>query len=162
MLELFGLSYSQNSLFLEKAWMYRPYFFSFFFLLTHSTYATICFLNWFPMIVSIKKRFSCKYNPSRRFNVRFLKSNNIQLCFIKSSFWNSMSYLSRLRAIIYCSKNSSLLAIIMHSLLISNGLLFLGEGPIHFSYSTFANQYGSLICVKYTKNISYLQHIKLE
>ena len=132
--------------------MYLPYFcFYPFFLSSLSTSAAICFLNWFSMILSIKRLFSCKYNPSRRLNVRCIKSKNIWFRFIASSFWTSMSYLSRLRAILYCSNKSSLLAIIINSLPISNGLIFLDEGHINVSYSTLANHYGSLTCVKYKK-----------
>ena len=58
-----------------------------------------------------------------------------------------MLYFSDLRAILYCSNKSSCLAILMHGLPISNGLFFLDEGHIHFSYSTFEEQYGSLTCV---------------
>ena len=41
----------------------------------------------------------------------------------------------------------------MYDLTISNGCVFLDEGRIHLSYSTSANQYGSLTWVKY-KNVS--------
>ena len=45
--------------------------------------------------------------------------------------------------------NSSLLSILMHGIRISNGFIFFDEGHIYFSYSTSANQYGSLTCIKY-------------
>ena len=106
--------------------MYLPSFFSvLFFLFSLSFSSATCVLDWFSVIVYIKKLVSCKYNPSRRLNVRCMKSKNIQLRFIVSSFWTSMSYLSRLRAILYCSNNSSLLSIIIHGLPISNGFIFL-------------------------------------
>ena len=118
--------------------------------------------NWSFMIVSIKRYISRKYNPSRRLNVRCMKSNNIWLRFYASSFRTSMSYLSWLRAILYCSNNSSLFAILMHGTPLSNGLFFVDEGQIHFSYSTSANQYGSLTCVKYKKPLLCLQQIEWE
>ena len=58
--------------------------------------------------------YSLKYDPSRRLNVRCMKSKNIWLRFIASQFRTSMSYLSQLRSILYCVNNTSLLAISMH------------------------------------------------
>ena len=140
--------------------MYLPYFcFCPFFLFGILTFAESCLLDWFSIIVSIKILFSCKYNPSGRLNVCCMKSKNIWLRFIALSFWTSMSYLSRFRAILYCLNNSYLLAIIMHGLPISNWFFFLNEGRIHFYYSTFANQYESLTCVKYKKKSLCLQQI---
>ena len=71
-----------------------------------------------------QETFSCKYNPSRRLNIYWMKSKNIWLHLIASSFWSSMSYLSHLRPIIYCSNSTSLLVIIMHGLPISNVFVF--------------------------------------
>ena len=145
--------------------MYLP-FFSFrpFFSVQFLTVLTaLCFLDWSLMIVSIIGKLSCKYNPSRILNVSCMKSKNIQLHFIASSFWTSMWYLSRLRAIIYFSNNSSLLEILMHGTPISNGLIFFkGEGHIRFSYFTSAKQYGSLTCVKYKKTFLCLQQLEWE
>ena len=63
-----------------------------------------------------------------------------------------MSYLSCLRAILYCPNNSSLFANINAWFTnIKLILLLIYEGPIHLSYSTFANQFGSLTYVKYKK-----------
>ena len=118
--------------------------------------AELCFLDWSFVIVSIKRHFSCKYNASRRLNVCCMKSNHIWSHFIASSFQTSMSYLSWLRAILYCSNNSSLFAILMHGTPLSNGLFFVDEGQIHLSYYTSANQYGSLTCAKYKKLFSSL------
>ena len=73
----------------------------------------------------LSKYFLCIYNPSRRLNVYCMKSKNIWLRFIASSFKTSMSPLSRLRAIPYCSNNSSLPAILFHGLPISNEFIFL-------------------------------------
>ena len=94
-------------------------------------------------------------------NVRCMKSKNIWLRFIASSFRTSMSYVSQLRAIIYCSNNSLLFVILMHGTRISNELYFLDEGQINFSYSTSANHYGSLTCVKY-KNFFFAFSISNE
>ena len=110
--------------------------------------------------VSVKRKISCKYNPSRRLNICYMKSNNIRLRFIASSFQTSMSCLSQLRAIIYFQNNTSLLSILMHGLPISNGFIFLDEGHVHLSYSTSANHYVSLTYVKYKQNFLYLQQIE--
>ena len=104
-----------------------PYFISFldFFPLFRSSISdALCFLNWYFMIISIKRHPSCKYNPSRRLNISSMKSNNIWLRFIASSFRIWMSYLSQLRAILYCSNNSSLFSILIHGKLISNRFLY--------------------------------------
>ena len=106
------------------------------------------------MIVSIKRHTSCKYNLPRRLNIRFIRSKNIMLYFIASSFRTSVSYLSPLRAILYCSNNSSLFAILMHGTRISNRLNILYKVQIYLSYSTSANHYGSLTFVKY-KNLLF-------
>ena len=153
LLDLFGFFYSQNSLF----WRIIRCTFLFFFLEISSLFSisissALCFLYWYYLVVSIKGYFPCKYNPSIRLNVCCIKSKNIRLRFIASSFRTSMSYLSLLRAIIYCSNNTSPIAILMHGLPISNGFFFLDEGHIHFSYSTSANHFGSLTCSKY-KNL---------
>ena len=133
--------------------MYLPLFcFWPFSLFSFSISAALCFLNWYFMIVSIKIHLSRKYNPSRQLNVCCMKSKNIRLLFIASSFRTSMSDLSRLRAILYGPNNSSLFAILMHGTHISNALIFKDEGQIHFSYSISANQYVPLTCEKY-KNI---------
>ena len=134
--------------------MYPPLFCFWTFLsVQFSISAAICFFNWSFMIVSIKIHISCKYSPYRRLNVHCMKSKNIRLQFIASSFRNLMLYFSRLRSIIYCSNNSSLFEILMHGTRISNGFVFFkDEGQIHFSYSTSSNQYGYLTCVKYKKN----------
>ena len=76
------------------------------------------------MLIYIKRNILCKYNPSRQFNVRCIKSKNIWLHFIASSFRTSMSYFSRLRVIAYCLNNSSLIALLMHGTPISNGFIF--------------------------------------
>ena len=67
-----------------------------------------------------KDIFHVKKNPSRQLNVCCMKSKNIRLHFIASSFRTSMSYLYWLRAILYCSNSVSLIAILMNGLLISN------------------------------------------
>ena len=148
---------------LEKAYMYLPFFFNgllFSVQFFDFRYTILPRLIFFDCICHLKK--SCEFNISRRLNVRCIKSKNILLCFIASSFWNSMLYLLQLRAIIYCSNNTSLLAILMHSLPISNGFFFLDEGRIHLSYSTSTNKYGSLICAKYKKYFLCLQQIEWE
>ena len=68
------------------------YFSGHFNMLSFSTSAALCFLDWYLMIVSIKRHFSCKYIPSRQLNVRCMKLKNIQLWFIVSSFRTSMSH----------------------------------------------------------------------
>ena len=106
--------------------MYLPFFFN---VLLFSVqffdfrYTILPRLIFFDCICHLKK--SCEFNISRRLNVRCIKSKNILLCFIASSFWNSMLYLLQLRAIIYCSNNTSLLAILIHVTPISNGFIFL-------------------------------------
>ena len=42
----------------------------------------------------------------------------------------------------------------MNGLPIPNELIFKDEDHIHLSYSTLANQYGSLTCVKHKKTFS--------
>ena len=125
LLNFFGLSYSQNSLFWRRLGCTFLIFVSIlFFLFSISTSDELCSLNWFPVEVSIKRLSSCKYNLSRKLNVCYIKSKNIWLHLIASSFWTSMLYFSRLRAILYCSNNSSIPAIIIHGLPISNGFIF--------------------------------------
>ena len=158
MLDLFGLFYLQTRLFWRRL---RCTFLSF----VSAPPLPVHFFNFccalLPRLMFYyriyQKTFSCKYNTSRRLNVRCMKSRNIRLRFIASSFWTSVSYLSQSRAIIYCSINSSLLAILINGTPISNGLIFLDEGNIHLSYSTPANHYGSLIWVKYQKLFLCLQ-----
>ena len=121
-----------------------------------------CFLNWYFMVASIKRHSSRKYNPYRRLNFCCMKSRNIRLNFIASSFRTSMSYFYQLRSILYCSKNSSLFAILMHGLWIPKGFVFLDEGKIHFSCSTSAKQYRSLTFVRYQKIYICLQQLEWE
>ena len=137
--------------------MYLPFFFFWPFFLCFQF--PLHYASLIDLIFCIyKKTFSYKYNTSRLLNVCCVKSNNNRLRFIESSFRTSMSYLSRLRAILYCSNNSALIVILIHGLPISNGFyryqmdsFFKDEGHIHISYSTSANQYGYLTCVKYKK-----------
>ena len=97
--------------------MYLPFF-------CFWTFLSDQFLNFrctlMPRLIihdrTYQNTFSRKYNPSRRLKFCFIKSKNIRLRFIASSFRTSMSYFHRLRAIIYCSNNTSLPAILMHGL----------------------------------------------
>ena len=93
----------------------------FFSLFSFSISAAICLLNWSFVIISIKIHISRKYN---RLKVCCMKSKNIWLRFIASSFSTSMSYFSRFKAILYCSNNSSIFAILMHGTQLSNGFFF--------------------------------------
>ena len=111
-------------------------------------------LQLISFIAYFKIKLLSIYNSSRRLNVCCMKSKNIRLRFIASSSRTSISHLSRLKAILYCSNNTLLFVISMHGLPISNRYFCLDEGHIHFSYSTLAFQYGSLIFVKY-KNLFY-------
>ena len=77
------------------------------------------------IISYIKRHISRKYNPYRRLNYHCIKSKNIWLRFIPSSFRTSMLYLSQLKSILYCSNSSSLFAILMHGTWISNGFFFI-------------------------------------
>ena len=91
--------------------MYLPFFVSFLFpLFSISIFSALYFLNWYYLILSIKRHFACIYNPSRILNVRCMKSKDIRLRFIASSSRTSMSYLSQLRAILYFSNNTSIFA----------------------------------------------------
>ena len=101
-----------------------------------------------------QRTFSCKYNPSRRLNVCSMKSKNIRLHFIASSFWSSISYLSCLRAIIYCSNNTSLLVIIMHGLPISNVFIFLRWRSYTFLLLNFCKPVWILNTSKIQKDLS--------
>ena len=149
LIDLFGLFYLQNSLFWRRL---RRTFLSFVSVLFLSVqYFNFCCAllpQLIFFIVFIKGYFSSIYNSSIQLNICYMKSNNIRLRFIATSSRTSMSYFSRLRAILYFSNNTSLYAILMQGLLISNGFIFLDEGHINLSYSTSLNQYGSLICVK--------------
>ena len=64
--------------------------------------AALCLLVWYFIIVYIKRHISRKYDSSSILNVCCIKSKNIWLRFITSSFWTSMSYFSWLIAILYC------------------------------------------------------------
>ena len=136
--------------------MYLPLFFS-------GLFFSVQFFNFcctlLPRLIFYyhiyQKTFLCIYNPSRRLDVRCIKSNNIWLCFISSSFRTSVSYLYWLRSIIYCSNNTSLLSILIHGKRISNGFIFLDEIQKYLSYSTSKNQDGSLTCEKYKKIFAF-------
>ena len=147
---MFGLSYSQNSLFWRRLGCTFLFFCSFF-LFGLSTSAALCFLDRFFIIVSIKRLFSCKYNLSIQLNVCCVKSKNIRLRFIVSSLWTSISYLFRLRDILYCSNNSSLISIIMHGLPISNGF-FLRWRSYKFFLLNFLERVWILNVCKIQKN----------
>ena len=108
-LDIFGLFYSQNILFWRRLrCTFLFLFLSYLSLFSLSIYAALCFLNWSSLIVSTKRNCLCIYNPFRQLNSCCIKSKNIWLRFIASSFQTSMSYFSRLIAILYCSNNSSL------------------------------------------------------
>ena len=85
------LNFSQNRLSLIRLRCIFL-FFVLFYLFIISTSAAICFLNWYSLIVSIKRHFSSIYNPYRQLNVCCMKSKNIWVRFIASSSWISMSY----------------------------------------------------------------------
>ena len=76
-------------------------------------------------LLYLSKKFPSIYNPSRQLNVCCVKSKNIWLRFIASSSRTSLSYFYLLISILYFSNNSSLFAILMHGLMISNGFIFL-------------------------------------
>ena len=97
------------------------FFLAFFSLFSFSIYAALFFLVWYFVITSIKRHISCKYNPYSWLNICCMKSKNVWLRFIVSSFRTSMSYLSQLRAILYCSNNTSLFAVLFHGKRIPNG-----------------------------------------
>ena len=101
--------------------MYLLFFFlDFSSLFSFSVSSALCFLIWYFIIASIKRYLSYKYNPTSWLNVLCMKLNNIWSRFIASSFRTSMSYLSQLRSILYCSNNSSFFSILMHGSWIPN------------------------------------------
>ena len=106
--------------FWKKAWMYLPFLFLYLFFYVQSfNYRWTLLPQLIFLIVCIKIKTS-----SRQLNVSRMKSKNIRLLFIASSYRTSMSYLSRLRTILYCSNNCSLFEILIHGLPISNGFIF--------------------------------------
>ena len=119
----------RNCKWVSKPVPYRgvPYtnFVSFRFSHHFSTSDALCFLDQYIIVVSMKINYVSIYHPSRRLNIRSIKSKYVLLRFIALSYLTSTSYLYQLRAILYYWKNTSLFAISMHVLLISNVFIFL-------------------------------------
>ena len=139
--------------------MYFPFFNGLFYLFSFSISAVHCFLVWSFIITYIKRNLSRKYNPSIPLNVHCMKWKGIRLRCIASSSRTSMSYFSRLRAILYFSNNTLLFAILIHSLLISNGF-FLRWRSYTFVFLNFRKTEWILNMCKIQKPILYLQHIE--
>ena len=141
LLGLFGLSYSQNRLFWRWLRCISLYFFSFLFsLFSFSNLAALCFLNWYFMILSIKRH--SHVNIIHQDNWALVPSNQRKHGYtLLNHHFEPQCNISPNLETFYISKNQFSLCTFNAWYTDIKWIHFLDAGQMSFSYHYFSKQY---------------------